>query len=92
MSSIVHYTDRHRPVVAYPLRIVSPTHAGPCCFTDMEPVGKPEPEGEWVLQYWRCRRCGYTVRRIRAGRLDPALVAGLQADFRALFGARGRAA
>ncbi len=92
MSTIVKYTDQQRPCVAYPARIVSPTHAGPCCITDMEPVGQPEADGEWVLQYWRCPHCGYTVRKVRCGQPDPVLLASLRADFATLFGQRTRAA
>jgi hypothetical protein len=28
----------------------------------MEAVGVPEPDGQWIFEYRRCRTCGYTVR------------------------------
>jgi hypothetical protein len=92
MATIVKYTDQQSTRNAYPVRIISPTHAAPCCFTDMDPVGRPEADGEWVVQYWRCRHCGFTVRRVRYAIPDPALLASIRAAFKTLFRPRGRAA
>jgi hypothetical protein len=64
MPTIVQYTDSKAPENAYPERIVSPIQAGPCCFTDMEKLGKRESEGRYQYQYRRCRECGFTVRAI----------------------------
>ncbi len=64
MAIIVEYTNAQAPQNAYPTRIISPSHAGPCCFTHMEEVGPVTREGRWAYQYRRCRRCGFTVRVI----------------------------
>lgn len=64
MDTIVQYTDRQRPQNEYPKRIVSPTHAKPCCFSDMDELGTPHETDRWVYQYKRCRQCGFTVRVI----------------------------
>jgi hypothetical protein len=64
MATIVEYTDRKTPQNDYPRHIVSPPHAGPCCFSDMEELGVAEQEGRWMVQYKRCRRCGFTVRMV----------------------------
>jgi hypothetical protein len=76
--TIVEYTDRKRPRNAYPERIVSPLRSGPCCFTDMEEIGRPKQEGRWVFQYRRCRKCGFAVRVILREIPDEALAAELR--------------
>jgi hypothetical protein len=62
MDTIVRYTNRETPCNAYPRQIVSPTQANSCCFSDMEEVGRAEPDGRWMVQYRRCRSCGFAVR------------------------------
>jgi len=64
MSTIVRYTDREPAANQRPQRIVSPCRPAPCCFTDMEEVGRARQDGRWVFQYRRCRQCGFTVRVI----------------------------
>lgn len=64
MATIVEYTDRKAPKNQYPQRIISPSKSGPCCFTDMEEIGRAKEEGRWVYQYKRCKKCGFTVRVI----------------------------
>lgn len=78
IPTIVEYTDQKRPKNAYPARIVSPPRSGPCCFSDMEEVGKPQQEGRWVFQYRRCRQCGFAVRVILREIPDEALAAELR--------------
>ena len=78
VSSIVEYTDQKAPKNAYPARIISPVRSGPCCFTDMEEIGKPQDEGRWVFQYRRCRKCGFAVRVILREIPDAALAAELR--------------
>ncbi len=78
MATIVEYTDQKRPKNHYPERIISPLHSGPCCFTDMQELGKPQEEGRWVYQYKRCRKCGFAVRVILREIPDAALAAELR--------------
>ena len=78
MATIVEYTDRKTPRNDYPRRIVSPPHSGSCCFSDMEELGAAEQEGQWMVQYKRCRRCGFTVRVVLRELLDTKLAAELQ--------------
>jgi hypothetical protein len=78
LATIIEYTDRKAPRNRYPERIVSPLRSGPCCFSDMEEVGKPEEEGRWVFQYKRCRNCGFAVRVILREIPDAALAAELR--------------
>lgn len=78
MATIVEYTDRKAPKNHYPQRIISPSRSGPCCFSDMEDIGKPKEEGRWVFQYRRCRQCGFTVRVIVRELPNQALVAELR--------------
>jgi hypothetical protein len=78
MATIVEYTDTQPARNAYPTRIVSPTRSGPCCFSDMEPVGVPHQDGHWICQYKRCRTCGYAVRLIVRELPDAALIADLR--------------
>lgn len=81
MPTIVEYTNSQPPRNEYPDRIISPLRAGPCCFTDMEEVGKPEVEGRWRFQYRRCRHCGFTVRAIIEELPEADVIASLQATF-----------
>jgi hypothetical protein len=78
MTTIVEYTDQKRPKNLYPERIISPVRSGPCCFSDMEEIGKPEEDSRWVFQYKRCRKCGFTVRVILREIPDAALAAELR--------------
>jgi hypothetical protein len=78
MATIVEYTDRKKPKNDYPQRIVSPVRSGPCCFTDMEEVGKPQEDGRWVFQYKRCKKCGFALRVILREIPDAALAAELR--------------
>lgn len=78
MTTIVEYTDRKQPRNQYPQRIVSPVRSGPCCFTDMEEIGKPQEDGRWVFQYKRCRKCGFALRVILREIPDAALAAELR--------------
>jgi hypothetical protein len=76
--TIVEYTDQESPKNLYPERIISPVRSGPCCFTDMEEVGKPQEEGRWVFQYRRCKKCGFALRVILREIPDAALAAELR--------------
>jgi hypothetical protein len=78
MATIVEYTDEKQPKNLYPQRIVSPVRSGPCCFTDMEEIGKPQENGRWVFQYKRCRKCGFTLRVILREIPDAGLAAELR--------------
>ena len=76
--TIVEYTDQKPPRNSYPERIISPVRSGPCCFTDMEEVGKPQEDGRWVFQYRRCKKCGFALRVILREIPDAALAAELR--------------
>ena len=76
--TIVEYTDHKPPKILYPDRIISPIRSGPCCFTDMEEVGKPQEDGRWVFQYRRCKKCGFALRVILREIPDAALAAELR--------------
>ena len=78
MPTIVEYADTKVPLNRYPHRIISPSHSGPCCFSDMEELGAAEQEGRWMVQYKRCRRCGFTVRVVLRQLLDAKLAAELR--------------
>ncbi len=78
IATIVEYTDEKPPRNQYPQRIVSPVRSGPCCFTDMEEIGKPQEDGRWVFQYKRCRKCGFALRVILREIPDAALAAELR--------------
>jgi len=78
MATIVEYTDQKRPKNLYPERIISPVRSGPCCFSDMEEVGKAEEDSRWVFRYKRCKKCGFTVRVILREIPDAALAAELR--------------
>jgi hypothetical protein len=76
--TIVEYNDQKQPRNLYPQRIISPVRSGPCCFTDMEEVGKPQEDGRWVFQYRRCKKCGFALRVILREIPDAALAAELR--------------
>ncbi len=76
--TIVEYTDQKPARNLYPERIISPVRSGPCCFTDMEEVGKPQEDGRWVFQYRRCKKCGFALRVILREIPDAALAAELR--------------
>ncbi len=78
VPTIVEYTDQKPPKNSYPQRIISPVRSGPCCFTDMEEVGKPQEDGRWVFQYRRCKKCGFALRVILREIPDAALAAELR--------------
>jgi hypothetical protein len=78
MATIVEYTDRKTPRNRYPRSIISPAHSGPCCFSSMEEMEGAAQEGRWLVQYKRCRRCGFTVRVPLRHLPDTKLVAELQ--------------
>lgn len=88
MTNIVLYRDGDAPVNDYPERIVSPTRPQACCEASMGPVGQPWSEGRARLQYARCPRCGFTVRRVLDAAPDPAVLRAVQEAFRPLFGDR----
>jgi len=78
IATIVEYTDQKRPKNQYPERIISPVRSGPCCFSDMEEIGKSQEDSRWVFQYKRCKKCGFTVRVILREIPDAALAAELR--------------
>ncbi len=78
MRTIVEYTQKKAPQNLYPNRIISPPRSGPCCFSDMEEIGQPEQDGQWVFQYRRCRSCGFAVRVILRDVPDEALLTELR--------------
>jgi hypothetical protein len=78
MATIVEYTDRKAPRNSYPLHIISPSRSGVCCFLDMEELGAAEQEGRWMVQYKRCRRCGFTVHLALREIVDTGLATELR--------------
>ncbi len=78
MPTIVEYTDKKHPENRYPTRIVSPSHSGSCCFSDMEEIGTPQREGHWEYVYRRCKTCGFAVRVIVRELADEALIKELR--------------
>ncbi len=78
MATIVEYTDKKAPQNLYPERIISPSRSAACCFSDMEEVGIPQQDGNWVYQYKRCRGCGFTVRVIVREIPNEALITELR--------------
>lgn len=78
MPTIVEYTKSRQPMNEYPQRIVSPPHSGPCCFSDMQEIGRAEREGHWEFRYRRCQTCGFTVRVILRQIPDQALIDDLR--------------
>jgi hypothetical protein len=89
MATIVEYNDQKQPENRFPERIVSPTHSGSCCFSDMEELGAPQPRGQWLYRYKRCRECGFTVRVILREIPDEALIADLREILAAAFQRNG---
>ncbi|HTX54873.1 MAG TPA: hypothetical protein VMD08_15820 [Candidatus Baltobacteraceae bacterium] len=85
MATIAEYTDTKPAQNRYPRRIVSPSRSGPCCFREMEAIGGPRQEGQWVFQYRRCRTCGYAVRLIVRRLPDRTLNAEVRKAFHTLF-------
>ena len=84
-TTIIEYSDTRRPQNRYPARIVSPSRSGSCCFLDMETLGEPLREGQWVYQYKRCTTCGYAVRLIVRQVPDEALIAELRQTLAVAF-------
>lgn len=78
MPSIVEYTDQRAAENRYPERIISPSRPDRCCFKEMEEIGEPAQEGQWIYRYKRCRTCGFTVRTILRQVPDAALIAELR--------------
>jgi hypothetical protein len=78
MATIVEYTDRKPPQNRYPKKIISPSRSGPCCFSEMEEIGRLQETEQWEFRYKRCRKCGFTIRVILHERPDVALVARLR--------------
>jgi hypothetical protein len=85
MPTIVEYSDQKPPTNQYPHRIISPSRAGGCCFSDMEEVGTPQQDGHWVYQYRCCRHCGFAVRVILHEIPDMTLVNSLRATLARAF-------
>ena len=75
----MEYSDQKPPTNRYPHRIISPSRAADCCFSDMEKVGTPQQDGHWVYQYRRCRQCGFAVRVILREIPDMTLAKSLRA-------------
>jgi hypothetical protein len=89
MPTIVEYADAKVPLNRYPHRIISPSHAGPCCFSDTEEIG-PEAHGDhWVYRYKRCRACGFTVRVVLRAIPDAALLTSVRKVLSTTFQRRG---
>jgi len=78
MATIIEYTDQRSPENLYPERIISPSHSGPCCFTEMEEIGASQQDSRWVFQYKRCRNCGFAVRVIVRELPNEALIKDLK--------------
>jgi hypothetical protein len=87
MATIVLYRDEP-PVNAYPDCIISPTRPRPCCLTSMAALGPPWVEGRASFQYWRCARCGFTVRKVVGTTPDPAILHSVRQAFESRFGDR----
>ena len=86
MPTIVTYTDTAPPRNQFPRRIISPTHAGPCCFAAMHPIGEVSREERYEYAYRRCRTCGFTVRVIVRYLPDHARIASVQKLFATIMG------
>jgi hypothetical protein len=78
VATIREYTDQKVSADRYPHQIISPSRSGACCFTEMEWLGVPQTDGRCMVQYRRCRQCGYAVRVILREIMDAVLVAGLR--------------
>jgi hypothetical protein len=85
MATIVEYTDRKAPQNGYPQHIISPSRSGPCCAAAMEELGPAEQEGRRMVQYKRCRRCGFTVRVVPHALVDTKLAAELRQTLATAF-------
>ena len=78
MPTIVEYTDTKSPLNAYPQRIISPSHSGPCCFSTTEEIGPVERDDRWLYRYTRRRACGFTVRVVVCALPDETLLASVR--------------
>ncbi len=85
MRTLVEYTDRLAPLNAYPHRLISPTHPGPCCHCSMAFLSEELRDGQVVFRYKRCLQCGYTVRHILREVPDVALLAALRQELAVAF-------
>lgn len=87
MATIVEYTDKKKPINAYPKWIISPLAPGLCCFSRMEPIGGEQREEGWSFIYKRCKKCGFTVRQVTAR--DPQFIIkkGSRFDYQEVIGA-----
>jgi hypothetical protein len=77
VATIVEYTDQKPSRDRYPHQIISPSRSGVCCFSDMEWLGVPQTDGRCMVQYRRCRQCGFAVQVILREIPDATLVADL---------------
>jgi hypothetical protein len=85
MPTIVEYSDQKPPTNRYPHRIISPSRASGCCFSDMEELGAPQKDARWVYQYRCCRQCGFAVRVILREIPDTTLVNSLRESLARAF-------
>ncbi len=85
MGTIVEYADDRAPHNDYPRHILSPSRSGPCCFSEMEELGESYQERRWIVQYKRCKRCGFTVRVILRELPDQELIAELRKTLEVYF-------
>lgn len=85
MATIIEYTDDKPPANRYPVRILSPTRSGPCCFSDMRDVGGLHREGPWEFRYRRCTTCGFAVRFVTRVLPDQAFLERLRNDLKRCF-------
>ena len=82
---MTEYSNRKAAKNQYPRQIVSPMQPDRCCFSDMESLGTPMHEGDCVLQYKRCRTCGFAVRLILRPLPNPILTARLRKILQTTF-------
>jgi hypothetical protein len=54
----------------------------------MAALGPPWVEGRASFQYWRCARCGFTVRKVVGTTPDPAILHSVRQAFQSRFGDR----
>lgn len=91
VKTVVEYTDKKQAgIVARKdgfFRIISPTHPGPCCSTHTEPIGELQREYDYEFVVVRCKRCGYTTKKILRPIPNEALLAEVRKDI-ANFGSR----
>ncbi|HSB80516.1 MAG TPA: hypothetical protein VLM91_17180 [Candidatus Methylomirabilis sp.] len=78
MAPIVEYTDQKPSRDRSPHQIISPSRSSACCFSEMEWLGVPQTDGRCMVQYRRCRQCGYAVRVILRENPETILVDGLR--------------